>query len=69
MTPGAILLHQRGKAIGVVSDDGEVLHTHNMDLSADQARNFHPCAEEDVPEKLSGLLASARRRAVVKAGS
>ncbi len=60
MTPGEIMLHERGKVIGIVGDDGR-LYTHNMDLDEDEARRFSVI--DEVPEHLTGLLAAARRRA------
>ncbi len=60
MTAGEIMVHERGKVIGIVGDDGR-LYTHNMDLDEGEARRFSVITA--VPHHLAGLLAAARRRA------
>lgn len=57
-----IVLHKNKKCVGIRV--GKTLVTHNMVLIGEHlGRNFEPCAEADVPEKLKNFLATARRRA------
>lgn len=65
LADGTIMLHDRGRCVGVWRGGG--VFTHNMSLFGARARNFTPVERTEVPEALHGLLAAAERRAAKRA--
>lgn len=62
MSPGDLLLHERGRAVAVVGADG-LIYTHNLVLTPEQASRYRVVTPTEIPVRLRGYLDAARRAA------